>query len=140
MPHRREFTPKQKECIVERSKRSGVIHCEGCGLALGGKPHEIDHIIAEAIRPAADKLRPLTIADGQLLGKECCHRGKNGKTSKDVKLAAKARRQYAKANGVIRPAGKIKSAGFARSAKAASRQPKAQLPFRALYEAKEERT
>lgn len=97
---RREFTRNQREQIVERSKRNGLICCEGCGLVLGEKPYEIDHIIAEALRPAIDKQKPITIAEGQLLGKDCCHRGENGKTNKDVAQIAKAKRQYNRANGL----------------------------------------
>jgi len=100
MASRREFTRNQKEAIVERSKRNGVIHCEGCGLALAGKPHEVDHRIPEALRSESDKKQPLTIADGQLLGKACCHRGEYGKTNKDVKQIAKAKRQYDRDNGL----------------------------------------
>lgn len=106
---RREFTRNQREQIVERSKRDGVICCEGCGLVLAGKPYEIDHRIAEALRPEADKQKPLTIADGQLLGKDCCHRGENGKTNKDVAQIAKVKRQYDRANGLKRPKAKIPS-------------------------------
>ena len=100
MMARREFTRNQQEQIVERAKRNGGICCEGCGLVLGHKPYEIDHIIPEALRPEADKKQPLTIADGQLLGKECCHRGKDGKTAKDVAQIAKAKRQNAKHLGL----------------------------------------
>lgn len=114
---RRNFTPAQKREIVERSKRDGVIHCEGCGLALAGKAHEVDHIIPEGNRPTADKLRPITIAEGQLLGKECCHRGPDGKTNKDIKAIAKGKRQYDGANGLKRVKQRIHSAGFAKAPK-----------------------
>lgn len=98
---RREFTRNQREQIVERSKNArGDICCERCHLVLAGKPYEIDHCIPEALRPAADKQKPITIAEGQLLGKDCCHRGENGKTNKDVAQIAKAKRQYNRANGL----------------------------------------
>lgn len=91
---RRNFTRNQKEAIRARAKNAaGVICCEGCGLVLDKKAHEIDHIIAEALRPAADKARKLTIAEGQLLGKACCHRGEDGKTNQDVKKIAEAKRR-----------------------------------------------
>jgi len=117
---RREFTRNQKEEIVERSKNDrGEICCERCKLVLGAKPHEIDHVIAEALRPEADKKKPITIAEGQLLGL-CCHRGEDGKTNKDVKAIAKAKRVYNKANGVTtRETQPITSPGFQRSAKPA---------------------
>ncbi|MDX3973244.1 hypothetical protein [Shinella sp.] len=113
MAKRREFTRNQREEIVERSKRGGKkIRCEGCGQVLGAKPYEIDHIIAEALRPEADKQTRLTIAEGQLLGKACCHRGEDGKTNKDVKAIAKAKRVYGRANGLKHPKQKIRSAPF----------------------------
>jgi hypothetical protein len=138
---RREFTRNQREQIVERSKDAkGNICCEGCGLVLGSKPFEVDHIIPEANRPEADKQRPITIAEGQLLGKECCHRGEYGKTNKDVKAIAKGKRQYNAHNGIkTRPVAKIKSAGFVPSERTAARQSKdlPPLPYRALYALKE---
>lgn len=131
---RREFTRNQKEQIVERSKRNGVICCEGCGLVLAGKAHEIDHIIPEALRPEADKQRKLTIAEGQLLGRDCCHRGEDGKTGKDVTQIAKGKRQNAKHIRIVAPP-KMQGAAFARSPKAASRQPKPSLPARPMFSA-----
>lgn len=123
---RREFTRNQKEQIVERSKNArGQICCERCGQVLGGKPHEIDHIIPEALRPEADKKAKLTIAEGQLLGK-CCHRGADGKTNKDVTQIAKAKRQYNGANGIkTKPAKPLRGAGFPKSEK-----PKKAVVFR----------
>lgn len=98
---RREFTRNQREEIIERSKNEhGEICCEKCHLVLAGKLFEIDHVIAEALRPEADKKKPITIAEGQLLGKDCCHRGDEGKTNKDVAKIAKAKRQYDRANGL----------------------------------------
>lgn len=104
---RREFTRNQREQIVERSKRDGVICCEGCGQVLAGKPHEIDHTIPEALRPEADKQKRITVAEGQLLGVDCCHRGPDGKTRQDVKAIAKGKRQYDRANGLKRPSSKL---------------------------------
>lgn len=124
---RREFTPTQREAIVERSKQNGAICCEGCGIVLAGKTFEIDHIIPEGLRPAADKKNKLTIAEGQLLGR-CCHRGPDGKTAKDIKQIAKGRRQFNKANGLTR----------AKSALSSPKPPKPPLtkvmPHRSLYQ------
>ena len=131
---RRNFTQKQKEQIVERSKRDGKICCERCGLVLDGKPHEVDHIIAEALRPEADKQKPITIAEGQLLGKACCHRGVDGKTNQDIKAIAHAKRVYNRANGLKQSAGKLRGAPFPKSEKAARRMPKQPLPPRQLFE------
>lgn len=131
---RRNFTRNQKEQIVERSKNAdGRICCERCGLVLDAKPYEIDHIIAEALRPEADKQHPITIAEGQLLGKECCHRGEDGKTNQDVRAIAHAKRVYNRANGLKTPKRELKSAGFPVSEKAARRTPKPSLPYRPLY-------
>jgi hypothetical protein len=135
---RREFTRNQREQIVERSKRNGNICCERCGLVLGAKPYEIDHIIPEALRPEVDKQSKITIAEGQLLGKECCHRGEEGKTNKDVSQIAKAKRQYNGANGLKRPKQTIRSAGFPQSEKSARRSAKPSLPPRQLYKPIEE--
>ncbi|MGR9384871.1 hypothetical protein [Rhizobium leguminosarum] len=130
---RRNFTRNQKEQIVERARNaSGNVACEGCGLVLKQGAWEVDHIIAEALRPEADKQRKITIAEGQLLG-FCCHRGEDGKTNKDVTLIAKAKRVYNRANGLKSPKQKIRSQGFAVSVKAAARQTKVPLPPRPLY-------
>jgi hypothetical protein len=114
---RRNFTRNQKEQIVERARRDGVVHCDGCGLALKPGTYDVDHIIPEGNRPAVDKLKPLTLADGQVLGNACCHRGEAGKTNKDIKAIAKGKRQYDGANGLKRVKQQIHSAGFATSPK-----------------------
>jgi hypothetical protein len=86
MTARREFSKRQKAEIVHRAMNAaGRIACEGCGFVLGHRPYEIDH----------------TIAEGKLLGKECCHRG--GKTAKDVGDIARAVRREAKHNGIRKP-------------------------------------
>ena len=100
MTNRREFSRKQRaEIILRATGPDGVIVCEGCGLRLGKKPFEIDHIIAEAL--IVDKSAPLTIEDGQLLGKDCCHRG--GKTQDDIRMIRKADRMRDKHNGAMKP-------------------------------------
>jgi hypothetical protein len=133
---RRNFTPTQKEAIRDRAKNAdGLICCEGCGLVLGAKPHEIDHTIAEGLRPAADK-KKLTIADGQLLGMECCHRGEDGKTGKDIALIAQAKRREVMANATKKPATRpIQSRGFPTRK---SRAPKAALAPKQLYAKQEQ--
>ncbi len=129
---RREFTRNQREQIVERSKNElGQICCERCKLVLGGKPFEIDHIIPEALRPEADKQWKITIAEGQLLGK-CCHRGKDGKTNRDVTAIAKSKRQYDRANGLKQPKQSIPGRGFAKRSKP-DRPLKPALPAAQLY-------
>ncbi|MFN3169258.1 MAG: hypothetical protein ACE37E_01035 [Hyphomicrobiales bacterium] len=108
----RKFTPSQKEQIRERSKNAkGQICCEGCGLVLGAKPHEIDHVLAEKLRPDADKKQPLKLVEGQLLGVDCCHRGPDGKTKRDVSMIAKAKRMERKHFEGRKPSS-FKSKGF----------------------------
>ena len=100
MSKRREFSRKQRaEIILRATDADGVLCCEGCGLRLGKKPFEIDHIIAEEL--IIDKSRPLTIEDGQLLGKVCCHRG--GKTADDIRAIRKADRRRDKLSGAMKP-------------------------------------
>lgn len=136
---RRNFTRNQKEQIVERARTaSGNVACERCGLVLKRGAWEVDHIIAEALRPEADKQKKITIAEGQLLGK-CCHRGEDGKTNKDVTLIAKAKRQYNGANGLKAPKQKIPGRGFPVSQSAAKRQTKIPLAPRALFKPADER-
>lgn len=125
---RREFTRNQREQIVERSKNAaGQICCEGCKQVLGLKPYEIDHIIAEALRPEVDKQKKITVAEGQLLG-NCCHRGEGGKTNADVTRIAKAKRQYDNKNGLARPKQSI-----AAPPKPIKPPPKDRLPYRSLF-------
>lgn len=130
---RREFTSDQRAQIVARATdAAGTIRCERCQLAQKTGSFEIDHIIAEGMRPDADKKVKLTIADGQLLGKDCCHRGEDGKTNDDVAKIAKAKRREAKHLGIKRPAGKLKGRGFPLPDKPA-RITKQQPPRRPLY-------
>ena len=133
MASRRNFTRNQKEQIVERAKNAaGQICCEGCEQVLGLKKYEIDHIIAEALRPEADKQRKISIADGQLLGMECCHRGEGRKTNADVTKIAKAKRQYDNKNGLAAKKRPIQSPGFPKPDKP-ERQAKAPLPYKSIY-------
>lgn len=98
---RREFSRRIKEEIARRATNAaGQICCEGCGYVLGAKPFDIDHVLAEAL--VLDKSKPLTAADGQLLGVACCHRGGRNKTKDDVGRIAKAVRQSLKSRGIRR--------------------------------------
>ncbi|KRA63075.1 hypothetical protein [Rhizobium sp. Root651] len=131
---RREFTPTQRREIVTRSKNAdGFICCEGCGQVLGAKPYEIDHIIPEGLRPEVDKQRKITIVEGQLLGKDCCHRGENGKTKKDQKQIAKSNRQFDKSQGLKRQKQKIPTNNSLRT-----RQPKKAVVYRPVTFYREE--
>jgi hypothetical protein len=103
---RREFAKSDKAAMLLRSRdASGIIRCEGCGMDLTGKHFEFDHVIAEGL--VVDKTKPLTIADGKLLGRDCCHRAPGGKTAQDVAVIAKAKRREA-----IHTGAKIRGKGF----------------------------
>lgn len=89
---RREFSKPQRFAIIKRaSNEKGQICCEGCSLVLGPKPWQIDHTIPEAL--FSIKTRPLTTADGKLLGVACCHAPKTvvdkGDIAKCVRLEEK---------------------------------------------------
>jgi hypothetical protein len=128
---RREFIQSVRSEIVRRATRNGRVHCEICGIDVTSKKWEIDHIIPEGM--LLDKMRKLTCDDGQLLGL-CCHRGPDGKTAKDVKAIAKAKRQ--EAGQFKRPAGNIKSAGFMAVEKPMRAMDKANaLPRRSMFRA-----
>jgi hypothetical protein len=72
---RREFSQSDKIAIRGRATdSSGRVHCERCGRWCPKKAdYQIDHILAEGMRPAADLKRKLTPADGQLLCVAVCH-------------------------------------------------------------------
>lgn len=121
MPRRREFTRDQKAAIARRATVQGTIFCEGCGLAV--TRFEIDHTIPDAL--FLDKSRKLTIEDGKLLGIECCHRGPDGKTAKDVKAIAKSKRVEAKHQRIVDKPRPIQGKPFPTTTKAARRKKKA---------------
>lgn len=131
MARRREFSKAVYVQIVHRATVNGVVACEGCGLVLGKKPYQVDHIDPDALQ--IDKSRKLTAADGQLLGVDCCHREK---TKTDVKNIAKAKRREARDLGIPGPVAKIKSAPFRKSTKSSRRQEhgdRPALPFKRLF-------
>jgi len=103
---RREFPRKIRAEIVMRAvNKDGRLTCEGCGLVLGRKPYHVDHTIPEGLMD--DKSRPLTAADGKLLGWDCCHRPK---TAVDLWQIAKSTRQRDKIGlGIRKPSGFRKS-------------------------------
>jgi hypothetical protein len=109
---RREFTTALR---IEMGRRAmsadGDIICEGCGLNLRGKAIEFDHIIPEAMRLPHEMAMKLTSADGQVLGRDCCHRAPGGKTANDVANIAQAKRREAAALGIRKPS-TLRSRGF----------------------------
>ncbi|KQQ46476.1 HNH endonuclease [Rhizobium sp. Leaf311] len=119
---RKEFTRKTKQEALKRAD----IKCEAtgtrygfaegqrcnCSLSLGV---QYDHAVPDALGGDNSLKNCLAICVQ-------CHKFK---TRNDVKQIAKSNRQRDKASGVIRPAGKIKSPGFAKSEK-----PKKSVIFR----------
>jgi len=89
---RREFSLSDRIAIRGRaSDACGRVHCERCGRWCQKKAdYQIDHIIAEGLRPAADLARKLTPADGQLLCVAACHPTKTeadkGRIGKAVRI------------------------------------------------------
>lgn len=111
---RTEFTRKTKQ---EALQRSGL-RCEAAGTRYGFEEDQrcncslslgvqYDHAVPDALGGDNSLENCLAICVQ-------CHRFK---TRNDVKQIAKSNRQRDKASGVIRPAGKIKSPGFAKSEK-----------------------
>jgi hypothetical protein len=104
MTDRREFSIAVALAITHRATdSSGRIHCEKCGIWVKSRrDYEIDHVLSEGMRSAADKKRKLTPADGQLLCLAICHKSK---TRVDKGDQAEAKRREA-ANLGIKPPGK----------------------------------
>lgn len=97
MSNRRNFSLRCQAAIIKRATIDGRVTCERCGAWCKSRADfEIDHVIAEGMRPAADRKRPLVPADGQLLCKAVCHKAK---TKTDKGVIALAVRQEAKALG-----------------------------------------
>lgn len=114
---RREFPRKVKAAAIARAAG----RCERCNAALKKGEAEVDHILPDVLGGEP------VLANAQVLC-SACHAGK---TAGDVRRVRKADRQRDKASGAIRPAGKIRNAGFAPSGK--PRHERAPLPPRALY-------
>lgn len=119
---RREFPRSVKVAAIKRATVNGVQFCERCGNLCVS--FEIDHATPDGLggEPA--------LANAVLLCKPC-HREK---TAGDIGKIAKAKRVEAKHVGATRPKAKIKSRGFAPTAKPAPKIEKRQLPPHALYE------
>jgi hypothetical protein len=99
---RREFSQSDKIAIRGRATdSSGRVHCERCGRWCPKRAdYQIDHVLAEGMRPLADLTRKLTPADGQLLCVAVCH---PGKTADDVGSISEAKRREAAALSIKRP-------------------------------------
>lgn len=126
---RAEFSRKTKQAALARS--GGKCEASGprygfeegqrcnCNLSVGV---QFDHAVPDALGGDNSLENCLSICVP-------CHAYK---TRNDVKQIAKAKRQRDKAVGIIRPAGKIKSAGFPKSPK--PKHERNSLPPRPLYE------
>lgn len=119
MTKRREFPRKIRAQIIARAAG----HCEHCKATLKQGEGEVDHIL-----PCALGGEP-TVANGRLLCR-VCHAEK---TADDIRRTRKADRQRDKATRAVRPAGKLKGAGFPKTEKAAARLPKPPLPHRPMF-------
>ena len=87
---RREFPRSVKVRVVKRATRGGALYCEKCGFPV--KKFQIDHIIADAVGG-----KPI-ISNAELIC-DICYGIKN---PQDTRLAAKTKRQEAKALGIRR--------------------------------------
>ncbi len=122
---RRSFSRKDRARIFAAS--GGVCHlCSG--QIHVGEAWEVEHVIAYALtRDNSDEnLRP---------AHKKCHETKTRK--QDVPAIAKAKRREANHTGAARPAGRLQSAPFAKTDKAAARAEKAagkaQPPRKSLF-------
>jgi HNH endonuclease len=97
----RKFSVVVQVAITNRAMDSSFrLHCEACGKWCPKRAdYEIDHVIPEGMRPAADKLEKLKPADGQLLCRECHDK----KTDKDKGEIALAVRREAYSLGIEKP-------------------------------------
>ena len=83
--------PKPVVRVIERraTDMSGRTWCEQCGAECATRAdYEIDHIVAEGVRPANDNRAALTADDGKLLCLACHDK----KTRRDVAEIARAKR------------------------------------------------
>lgn len=117
---RLEFSRKTKAAIILRAAGK----CEACSAVLKTGEGEVDHIL-----PCQLGGEP-TIANGRLICRPCHVE----KTANDIRAIRKSDRQRDKATGAIKPAGDIKSRGFAQSDKAAKRVQRPSLPPRQLFQ------
>lgn len=90
---RRKFSFAVERTITIRATDPVTLNlfCEGCGAWLTDRSdYEIDHVIAEGVRPDFRKNKKLTPKDGQLLCRAVCH---PRKTRADAAFIAEAKRR-----------------------------------------------
>jgi 5-methylcytosine-specific restriction enzyme A len=112
--------PRVRLRVFDRDK--GVCHWCKTQIKAPIETWQADHVIAliNGGKNAESNLAPIH---------SHCHVEKSGEDTAAKKKVAKVRKAHL---GIIRPAGKIRSPGFAKSPKAAKRQPKPSLPPRRL--------
>lgn len=101
MTKRREFSVADQLAIIRRATDGGGrVHCEGCGVWVKSRnAYQIDHILAEKMRPTADLRHKLVPGDGQILCLQCHSK----KSRRDKQNIAGAKRTEAAALGLTRP-------------------------------------
>ena len=114
---RRDFSRKVKQAAITRAAGK----CEKCQAALKPREGEVDHVLPDVLGG-----EPI-LANAQVLCR-VCHAEKS---ADDIRRTRKADRARDKASGAIKPAGKIKSAGF--PASPPKPQGKSSLPPRLIY-------
>jgi hypothetical protein len=115
---RRNFSlAVQSQILARATDSAGMVKCERCKFwCKARKNYQIDHVIPEAMRPDADKTRPLVASEGQILCLKCHGRLK---TLADLADIAKAKAREAAHKGLKRPG----KGGFEKS----EREPKPAL-------------
>jgi hypothetical protein len=88
------FSAASKRAIERRATdMTGRKWCEQCGAECQTRAdYEIDHCVAEGVRPVNDNRPPLTADDGKLLCLKCHDK----KTRRDVAEIARAKRLESK--------------------------------------------
>ncbi len=81
--YRVEIPKAVKLEVFRRAGGPECVMCEGCGLVLGGKRFDYDHIHPEVFQNTPRGQRPAIVAeDVKLLGYECCHKFKSAREHK----------------------------------------------------------
>jgi len=121
------MTPRKKlatrELVALFNREGGICHL--CKTAIQvGKLWDVSHEIPLELGGADDE-------SNWRIAHRTCHRDHTATV--DAPAIAKAKRREAVHKGAVRPVQKIQSRGFAKSERAAHREPKQSLPRRPLY-------
>lgn len=127
---RSEFSRKTKQAALERSG----YRCEASGPRYALKPGQRCNChLSLGVQFDHDVPDQLGGGNGLTNCRAICIQCHKLKTKRDIQQIRKSDRQRDKASGVIRAAGKIKSAGFPKREKP-ERSAKPSLPPRQLYQ------